>query len=80
LKRVGGGRVGKCISKWYITTECMWKLDCLNLYCQRLCVLESIIINHIVGWRPIYTRNQQWILTWKYIYQSKTFPPTSKIR
>ena len=23
LKRVGGGRVEKCISKWYIRTECM---------------------------------------------------------
>jgi hypothetical protein len=32
LKQGGGKR----IIKWYITTECMWKLDCPNLYCQRL--------------------------------------------
>jgi hypothetical protein len=35
LKR-GGGRVENMYQKLYITTECMWKLDCPNLYCQRL--------------------------------------------
>jgi hypothetical protein len=45
LKRVGGGRVEKCISKWYIRTECMWKLDCPNLYCQRFVFPQQCVRN-----------------------------------
>jgi hypothetical protein len=39
----GEGGWEKCISKWYITTECMWKLDCLNSILSKIVHANSRI-------------------------------------